>query len=54
MLEIQNLSKWFNVRGGEAVKAIDEVSFDVAPGEFLLCWAHPVAARRLRCAALPD
>ena len=34
MLEIQNLSKWFNVRGGEAVKAIDEVSFDVAPGEF--------------------
>src|SRR5262245_34405279 len=34
MLEIQNLSKAFNVRGGKAVKAIDQVSFNVGPGEF--------------------
>jgi len=34
MLEIQNLSKSFNVRGNRAVKAIDEVSFNVEPGEF--------------------
>src|SRR4029077_11141549 len=34
MLEIQNLSKLFSVRGDSAVKAIDEVSFNVEPGEF--------------------
>src|SRR5262245_12535879 len=34
MLEIHNLSKSFSVRGGKAVKAIDQVSFNVAPGEF--------------------
>jgi iron(III) transport system ATP-binding protein len=34
MLKIQHLSKLFSVRGGKAVKAIDEVSFDVEPGEF--------------------
>ena len=34
MLEIENVSKSFRVRGGRAVVAIDKVSFDVAPGEF--------------------
>jgi iron(III) transport system ATP-binding protein len=34
MLEIQNLSKTFGVRGSTAIKAIDGVSFDVAAGEF--------------------
>ena len=34
MLEIQNLSKSFAVRGRGAVTAIDDVSFNVAPGEF--------------------
>ena len=34
MLEIQNLSKSFNVRGDRVVKASDEVSFNVEPGEF--------------------
>jgi iron(III) transport system ATP-binding protein len=34
MLEIQNLSKSFSLRGDRTVKAIDEVSFNVEPGEF--------------------
>src|SRR5262249_639156 len=34
MLEIQNLSKSFSVRGDRTVKAIDEVGFNVEPGEF--------------------
>src|SRR4029077_9034500 len=33
MLEIQNLSKLFSVRGDKAVKAVNEVSFNVEPGE---------------------
>src|SRR5262245_35474260 len=34
MLEIQNLSKSFSVSGDRTVKAIDEVSVNVEPGEF--------------------
>jgi iron(III) transport system ATP-binding protein len=34
MLEIQNLSKSFSVRGDKTVKAIDAVSFNVEAGEF--------------------
>lgn len=34
MLEIQNLSKSFSVRGDKTIKAIDAVSFNVEAGEF--------------------
>jgi iron(III) transport system ATP-binding protein len=34
MLDVQNLTKLFSVRGGPPVKAVDEINFSVKQGEF--------------------
>src|SRR5262245_48094247 len=53
MLEVQNLIKLFNVRGGRPVRAIDEVNFTVEQGEFftLLGPSGCGKSTTLRCVA---
>ena len=50
LLKVRNLKKYFPIRGGlfsrevARVHAVDDVSFDVMPGETGGSWASPAAA----------
>lgn len=35
LISVRNLKTWFDVKGGETVKAVDDVSFDIRRGEVL-------------------
>jgi hypothetical protein len=46
MITAKSLKKRFVTKKGQVVDALNDVSFEVRPGEFLSCSDPPVQARR--------